>query len=598
MTVPHDRTADQFDAWLEAASQRHSRPSSPNGATDPAAYDLVATAHEFHASIRAAEQRAVPEIPVKAIWEDIMSSTTADRISIPALAPSGAGSPPNAPTHPTGDIGWPKPGHWAVPAFLVVAFMIGILWFYSSFFGSSTTPGQTPTLQPRFAFSTPTDDISEWLVDPTTYSCEDGFAATVTPESRPVDGWPTDRHMDVDDYLPMTNAPAADQRAIAERYLQVNTNCLPTSDDPVTSDDFHWMPGPSVATATAEQVETAQQISAALPMQDYRDYFILQPPSLGTPVPGESTSTMNGSGILLPQDVVQMADGRIGAPLRIVIESDDPDGAIHAMTGGRNLAPTVFMVFEWDGQRWLYDELFLLCIGDCDEYWAVVAGDLPADTLATPIAPPIASPTIATPSVSLQPITASECTVEGLPLDEVTETIRNTTEPPLRSWVPVVPVDPATADQVSQTDRAWQACDAFGSIGQRSALQTDHLTTTGPELLGLDLVRTDEAARLWFERFDQRRDLGAAVLASMDTYLATTGLVLDTYGNGETLPFDQRISLPVPEAAVLLADGRIALPVSIPITPSAWQNFQSSDSETPFVYLPVHILTFDTESNT
>src|SRR5690606_38218856 len=119
-------------------------------------------------------------------------------------------------------------------------------------------------------------------------------------ESRPVDGWPTDRPMDVDDYLPLTAAPAADQRAIAERFLQVNTNCLPTSDDPVISDDFHWMPGPSVVNATADQIETAQQISAALPLQDYRDYFIVRPPSLGTPVPGESTSTMNGSGILLP----------------------------------------------------------------------------------------------------------------------------------------------------------------------------------------------------------------------------------------------------------------------------------------------------------
>jgi hypothetical protein len=840
MTAPHDRTADQFDAWLETASHRHSRPASPNGATDPAAYDLVIAAHEFHASIRAAEQRVVSAIPAKAIWEDVMSSTTSGTISIPALAPSGANSPPKSPARPTADSPWPKPGHWAVPAFLVVAAMIGILWFYSSFFGTSTTPESTPTLQPGFAFSTPTGDINEWLVapddidcgsfgtpdpnstgfdlgqntsasidveaylpfgeapaleqrpiaerymllgaecpraatdtgvaddafmmpfdyasddqvaaaqqisaampnqdyreyfilqpsldttgedrqlsrtvvlpgdviqladgrlgvparfylvgqtsvldvtggreyastmflvfdrvdghwlvdeiiqvcigecdeywavlagdlpadtlatplaspatfstpteapvdpatppaaspdiatptvdidewlvDPAAYACEQGFSATVTPESRPVDGWPTDRPMDVDDYLPLTAAPAADQRAIAERFLQMNTNCLPTSDDPVISEDFHWMPGPSVASATADQVETAQKISAALPMQDYRDYFIIQPPSLGTPVPGESTSTMNGSGVLLPQDVMQLPDGRIGAPLRFLIESDDPDGAIHAMTGGRDVATPVFLVFEREGDRWLYDELFLLCFGDCDEYWAVVAGDLPVDNLATPVATPAPSST-----ASLQPITASECTVEGLSQDEVSAIIRDAPETPYRSWVPVGPVDPVTAGQVSQTDRAWQACNAFGSIGQRTVFQTDYLTSTGPER-DFDQARTDEDIQLWFERFEQRRDLGNAFLSSIEeTYLPTTQAVVETYGTGsDTLPSGQRVSLPVPDAAILLADGRIALPISVPMTTATWEENQSPDSDFPYIYMPVHILEFDSDSN-
>jgi hypothetical protein len=482
-------------------------------------------------------------------------------------------------------------GHWLVDE--IIHLCVGDCdAFWDELAGDTplpATPGASPVASPDLA--TPTDDISEWLIDPEDIDCERGYDTTITPESPPLDGWPTDRPMPVDDYLPLTGAQAADQRAIAERFLRISVGCLPTSDDPVVSDDFHWMPGPSVVNATADQIESAQQISAALPMQDYRDYYVIRPPSLGTPAAGESP--LNGTGVLLPRDVMQLPDGRIGAPLRVVIESDDPDGAIHAMTGGRNVATPVFLVFEREGDRWLYDELFLLCFGDCDEYWAVVAGDLPVDDLATPVATPAASST-----ASLQPITASECTVDGLSQDEVSAIIRNAPESSSRTWIPVGSIDPATAAQLSQVDRAWQACDAFGSIGQRTVLQTDYLTSTGPER-DFDQARTDEDIQLWFERFEQRRDLGNVFLSSMEeTYLPTTQAVFETYGtDSDTLASGQRVSLPVPDAAILLADGRIALPISEPMTTATWEENQSPGSDFPYIYMPVHILEFDSETN-
>src|SRR5690606_2398129 len=135
-------------------------------------------------------------------------------------------------------------------------------------------------------------------------------------------------------------------------------------------------------------------------------------------------------------------------------------------TNGVEFAPANFTVFARVDGHWLVDEIIHLCIGDCDAFWAELAGDTPLS--ATPAASPVASPTIATPSTLLQPITPSECAVEGLSQDEVTVVIRSPPEPRDRSWVPDGREEPSTPAHIKQVDREWQDCDAFGSNGQRT----------------------------------------------------------------------------------------------------------------------------------
>ena len=617
MTAPHDRTADQFDAWLETASQRTARPSSPNGATDPAAHDLVTTAHAFHASIRAAEQQVAPAIPAKAIWEDVMSTTTAGTITIPALAASGAGSPPNAPTRPTADSAWPKPGHWAVPTFLVVAAMIGILWFYSSFFGS-TDPGPTPTSQPGFAFSTPTEEaIASDLLDPVTRT--DCDVAPLSLEE--IGAYQVDPGESVPrEYGPIAPVSHAETAALYEAS-RISIACEAFGDSGqkqavLSPRHIHEGRHDSIArnSASVEEYIANNQALAALLLDPNRtDYTAVS--SEDNPIYDQATPATIDSWFgyrLLPQDVVQFPDGRMGGPLTNILPAnyDEYRQGFYSDTNQPTPIPYQFTLVEYaiyaqHDDQWLLDETFVLCAANCDQWLpqaeltyqaaqSLVHTPTPIVLPGTPAASPVASQ--ATPDPALQPITPSECTVDGLSQDQVSAIIRSAPESPSRNWEPVGPVDPGTADQINQADRAWQACDAFGSIGQRTVLQTDYLTSTGPEPLFPDHAPSVDAFLLGLQRFDERRALGDGIHASMDAYLATAQAVVDTYGTGEMLPFDQRISFPVTDAAILLEDDRVALPVVDPYLLYSWEAGLER-GRYQFVYMPVHILAPDTDSN-
>jgi len=580
MTSPDPRHAnlspgdgDALDQWLE--SMTAGEPAGRSSAPEPGS--LQAVAARYHAAIAAAEAARGPSIPVDELWERIMPTIT----PVPA---TGTVSMPDASQPRRTTPSRPLPGiltgsHWAVSAAMVVAVAIGIVALYRSFADDgSRIVDYGPATNPAFAASTPatpdglvSEDIDRWLADPATADCE----RVTDPDNLGGDvaNWATDRPKEVESYLPFGPVAVEDQQAVADRMWSIAANCAPTADDPVTSHDFGWMPGRgSGVTPTAEQMVRAQEISAALPMQDYASYFIVRESSpQATPTADGQTV---GRYVLLPQDVVKLADGRVGGPLRYYIEADDPDKAIANLTGGVEYAPVVFVIFTNVNQQWLYDELITLCVGDCAAYWDEIAG--------------IATPAPATgDDAYLAAFIPQECDVDGIPdeNDEVSAELGNPLEPghqddgflgpqptnpdegfapevdptqdilpamteesglPPRQYGPRDPASEADALAVADANRAWQACTFWGSPSTIIALQSGRFQaypvddTLGSELDALtrELLQGDASRYI--------------VIAGERGTTIAQGDDMSTLGAGYALP----------SQAIVLGDGRIAVPVT------------------------------------
>jgi len=93
--------------------------------------------------------------------------------------------------------------------------------------------------------------------------------------------------------------------------------------------------------------------------------------------------------VLLPEDVVQLPDGRLGGILRIQQVSSDP-GAWY-LDGGA--AWTLFVVFDDVDGKWAVDESFAVCVGHCDDFWSETetTGQAVATATSTPAASPVAT---------------------------------------------------------------------------------------------------------------------------------------------------------------------------------------------------------------
>jgi hypothetical protein len=485
--------------------------------------------------------------------------------------------------------------HWAVSAAMVVAVAIGILALYQSFAGDDNGgrivdygPASNPAFAAASTPSTPnavvSDDIDRWLADPSTVDCERDDAGQSNSLPRA-----TDRPKPVENYLPFGPVLAKDQQAVADRMWSITANCAPTANDPMISDDFGWMPGVGGgAIPTDEQLARAREISASLPMQDYASYFIVRG------VDAQATPAADSPGmryVLLPEDVIQLADGRVGGPLRIYIESDDPNNAITNLTGGEEYAPVIFVIFTNVDGTWLYDELITLCVGDCATFWDAIAG------IATPeVSTPEATPSLATPAPAtgddayLAAFTPQECDIDGIPdeNDEVIDELGIQVEPthqddgflgpqptnPDTGFNQIQPImpdftvesglppreydtrDPASdvdATAVADTNRAWQACTFWGSPSNIIALQSGRFQaypvdiTLGSEFDGLtqELVPGDGSSYI-------------VVAGERGTTLAQANEVA-TMGAGYALP----------SQAIVLADGRIAVPVTRVVPPGS-----------------------------
>lgn len=155
-----------------------------------------------------------------------------------------------------------------------------------------------------------------------------------------------------------------------------------------------------------------------------------------------------------PAHVVQFSDGRLGAPATEIL----PQWYLDDLVLRDAVPPVVFIFFiesPDDGTRWLLDEFVLLCPEGC------IQDSISSHASTTPEA-----------VSEFVPIAAEECDVVGLSIEEVSAIVRDPGEEPDRSYVPVGPADPETAAKAIAADRAWQACKTFGSLGQKSMMQT------------------------------------------------------------------------------------------------------------------------------
>lgn len=393
---------------------------------------LVATARDFHRRIGNAERERGPAVPETDIWERIMSDHLTSRSNqLPnrhgTISPGKAGStitrhdpkptdvvPHDTPPKQRSTIVDILTGtHPAASILLAAAVVLAILVVFRSFdetspepvaptaaslegqsggsgsnvmipggsgFGSSApgagTPG-TPATRPATPVASPTAETSRWLRYPDLSDC--------TSQSVPAEPG-TQAYDPLAAPLPFSPASSDDQLAAAEVYFQVQaceplanlpepqatgTNGLMTVDtssldSPLLSAELGFGFGQPGEPVSPELLRYVTALTDALPDQEPLDYIIE-----GERLP-ESYSTggymSQSHRVLLPEDIVRLADGRIGGPARVFYQTNDPGGAA-SMLAMRPFIETGFVILTVEDGRWVLDEYLTICIGDCELYW-------------------------------------------------------------------------------------------------------------------------------------------------------------------------------------------------------------------------------------
>ncbi len=432
---------------------------------------LVATAREFHAHIGDAERQHGPAVPETEIWDRIMN----DRLSLPGTSPAlpmpvvprQVRSAPALPApYATANSTSRKRSafmnvltgtHPAVSLLLAAAVAVAILAVFRSFaetgiapVGPLVAPPVAPTEAatgggqsgsgseihlpasgsgPAAAFlaaatpASPEAETERWLTDADQAECTPG-GVPATPGSQP--------HVPGRGPLPFSPADPAEQLAAAEVYLQFHAcdllgalpepsatgangaNGLLTVDassleSPLLSAEVAFGSGLSVEPIDPQLQRYLSELSAALPNQEWMDYIIEGPQLVAAASPGGFTSKSHR--VVLPEDIMRLADGRIGGPMRIYLQTNDP-GRAASLFAMRPFVETGFVILTVENGRWVIDELLTICVGDCARYWQSFG------TQATPeAAPPIEAPAPA--NLPATPVTTSEAgtSIAALPID-------------------------------------------------------------------------------------------------------------------------------------------------------------------------------------
>ncbi len=442
------------------------------------------------------------------------------------------------------------------------------------------TPDTGSTSEPLFPHlesspvASPTDDIHRWLVPFSAMDC--------TPpdpnDPNAIDGssLPTNLVIDVDSHLPYGEAPSEQQVAIADQAQLIMSQC---ADMTMFTDDFTWMGVAEWVPLTAEQLAASQKISKALPDQNPANYFIVRP---------SIDPDFRGRSVLLPEDVMMLADGRLGAPTRMLLSLQSDADWVHSQMQDGSFAISVFYTFEQEGQEWLLDEMFPVCIGECGDFWTAAANDTNLEGTPGPMFPEQLPPI----APDFPPITADECTVSGLKADEVSAIARDPGVEPDHSYDPIGPARWEVADPAVRSDRAWLACAVFGSTGQKTALQTPWFTVTGPQR---DVVGRNGTVDEAEAAVEERAELSAALLNGDPLEYVipadqTESDIIASLGNPVA-------EYPYGDRAVQLADGRVAIPQMTLIASDRYETYVEIRSELPYYTVPVHIMFRDPDTH-
>jgi hypothetical protein len=145
----------------------------------------------------------------------------------------------------------------------------------------------------------------------------------------------------------------------------------------------------------ALDLERGMRVSEQYPDQKPVNLAFLtsEEPPEGAVSLGVTPSLPKAYALYLPDQAIQLADGRIGIPRAILFSSADAlSPSAEALVNSPHFA-TYLMVFTNESGEWLLDERLPFCIGDCTELWDRHLADLGLPALeATPVATPIATP--------------------------------------------------------------------------------------------------------------------------------------------------------------------------------------------------------------
>lgn len=444
--------------------------------------------------------------------------------------------------------------------------------------GGGDNQGAVPPLS-----ATPNDEDTAWLayIQPEECSAEpldDDAIATII--ASPDAG-------EAREYIPLTT-PAPQDAEAAARIARTADACGLGSDGnpPVMSalmtDRFiaeqHDADEPgSFDDARARDIEIGKQISAAYPSSDPAALV-----RLSAEMPTRLNEAENEGDIAsyayLPSMAIQFPDGRIGVPGVIMFWEESPNAPTQEQIDALPWMLTGMAVLTDESGMWQVDELLPFCLGDCEEGWAMWAGD------ATPEATPKAQnpdllplpgtpaaqtpePTASLPSgdipqptqhpVEPLPLTtaptlyrhprATDCTVEPLTVDEIMEILEGKSSGRGDAGGQLQhhePMDETTYDALADAQRSWLACRVYGSPFQMWALESDELIRT--ELrqayfphYNLGLIRED-LVQMRNETTDAGTNVGFTWEPPSDTYIP----MVPEY-DANALPMSDHATLPI-----------------------------------------------------
>lgn len=581
-----DRDADALDAWLDqqSAIARAGASSTPvespgsdhNGQSSAAAaasndtFPLTATVQRFHARLQDAERTHAPDVPEAAIWEKIMSNHFALGPTLPAARP---GRIRGAKTHlRAADVPSPHPiqtfvgSNPAISAIFAVAVMIAIIAVFRGM--SEHGAGPIPTA--------PTGGESHLAAITNATNATPDASATAQASDCVVRTLTTDEVKKLTADLLAASAPTflptKGTAPVSEASAAITTytgafSCRLTADQPADFNSFNlWSdrffaetrlqyPTENRIVMQERRLAASRQLSPVLVDQDPTHSIVdsndpaMQPYILQSPFGGNKY-------VLLPQDFVVLADGRIGAPLKWAVPGGTTGYTKDDYTTPQSI-PFVFFA-NVDG-KWLLDQQINLCTWKCDQFYANEQAKIDRDRKwiadqkqSTPStsSTPSASATPATSDPWIEPITSAECArpdISGLSESEL----------------------------IATTSRWYLACgNERNNVQDVIPFFSSELLARHPELLNGQY--TLQTADIESAKAD------SAAFANKHPQILMQGIAGADDNSTRTNGFYEVF---LPQNAVALPDGRIAIPYTLAFTDLAYftrvMTAQTSDPKAP-----------------
>jgi hypothetical protein len=394
---PSPTAEDRFDAWLDAFVAGSSTPAPETStSTSFAPAPLTAAqsaALQFHGLAANAKNANVSTAPRSSsnatdpTWEKILMSQQSSKTPIAPLAIPITLSPPGRRRRDTMQMINTGLSIAAVIALLIAA--SATVWLNRDHLGLPGSSGDNDNPS-QLAAVTPSADECAIVIPVTKEQAEQWVAEAKS--------WPQPA------YLPIQGtATVADAKAAINTYRSFWI-CEPDPGFPqarlVTTNLQTNRLAVSVEIAMSPEgrvgelrrvLDLARELSPALVQPNPSIYVVdsNDPNVKSAIIPG--SESREGSYAMFPEDFVILADGRIGAPLKVA----RPGGAgTPGPTTSLSPQTVSFVVFANVDGRWLFDESLPLCTANCDQYYAEMekqAGLGTPTPMATPSAGPVSS---------------------------------------------------------------------------------------------------------------------------------------------------------------------------------------------------------------